>query len=179
MNICFFCSSSDKLSPLFYSEAQEVGRALAKHHLIYGGSNAGMMGAVASAAIKQGGEVTGIITEGLNTKDNQQVGLKDLIICSGLNERKNKLVAMADVFLILPGGFGTLDEALEVLALKQVGETKKPIIFYNCFGFWDSFVELSENLFEQRMVQEDLSQLFKVVSNVSDLVQKLGEFNLS
>ena len=81
---------------------------------------------------------------------------------------------MADVFLILPGGFGTLDEALEVLALKQVGELNKPIIFYNCFGFWDGFFEFSENLFEQRMVLQDLSNLFVKASDSKELKQQLN-----
>ena len=173
MNITFFCSSSDQLAPVFYSEAREIGGALSEHHLIYGGSNAGLMGAVAGASIKKNGTVTGIITEGLNSEANQQLGLKNLIICSGLNERKKRLVEMADLFLILPGGFGTLDEALEVLALKQVGELNKPIIFHNCFDFWDGFFEFSENLYEQKMIPQDLSKLYVKIKNVNELKEYL------
>ncbi len=175
MNITFFCSSSNKLSPVFYSEAKVLGEHLSEHNLIYGGSNCGLMGSVAGGSLAKGGKVIGIITEGLNTDDNQQQGLDQLIVCSGLNERKKQLVDKADVFLILPGGFGTLDEALEVLALKQVGELNKPIIFYNCFGFWDTFFELSQNLHEQRMIPEKLGDLYHVAGNVEELKQLLQE----
>lgn len=176
MKVTFFCSASDKLAPIFYSEAILIGKALAKHSLVFGGSNLGLMGVIATEAIKAGGEVKGIITKGLDQRESKPQGLSELDICDTLIERKTKLIEQADIILVLPGGIGTLDECLGAIAAKQLGEHSKPIILYNCYDYWSGFIEYLELLYEQRMISQNLSDLYKVVSTVEKLNEVLSEY---
>ncbi len=177
MKISFFCSASDKLAPVFYSEANLVGRSLAKYKLIFGGSDLGLMGVVAGEAIKAGGTVKGIITKNLDQKESKPEGLSELVICETLAERKQKLIDEGEVILVLPGGIGTLDECVGALAAKQLGEHDKPIIIYNCYDYWSGFLEYLELLFEQRMILQNLNDLYTVVNTVEKLNEVLGSLS--
>ena len=91
-------------------------------------------------------------------------------------DRKQKLIDQADVILVLPGGIGTLDECLGAIAAKQLGEHSKPIILYNCYDYWSGFIEYLELLYEQRMISQNLSDLYEVVSTVEKLNEVLDGF---
>ena len=175
MRVTCFCSSSDKLAPIFYAEAKAVGQALGvgQYELIYGGSDLGLMGAVASGSLSVGGKVTGINTVLFDQPEHRLSGLKDLIICKDLTERKRKLIDEADVFLALPGGIGTLDEVFEVLAAKQIGEIEASLFLYNADGYWDDILVALENMFHQNMISAGLENLFTLVSTPEELVNSL------
>ena len=121
-SIAVYCGSSAGNNNLFFEEAKNIGKFLAinKIKLIYGGGNLGLMGAVSGAALKNGGEVMGVITSHLVNKEKINEDLSDIHIVESMSERKNKMFNAADAFLILPGGIGTLEEFFEILSWKQL-----------------------------------------------------------
>ena len=132
-SIAVYCGSSAGNNHLYFEEAENIGKFLAnnKIKLIYGGGNLGLMGAVSGAALKNGGEVMGVITSHLVNKEKINEDLSDIHIVESMSERKNKMFNAADAFLILPGGIGTLEEFFEILSWKQLKLHSKDILIYN------------------------------------------------
>ena len=143
-SIAVYCGSSAGNNHLFFEEAENIGKFLAinKIKLIYGGGNLGLMGAVSGAALKNGGEVMGVITSHLVNKEKINDDLSDIHIVESMSERKNKMFNAADAFLILPGGIGTLEEFFEILSWKQLKLHSKDILIYNFNNYED---ELNTN----------------------------------
>jgi uncharacterized protein (TIGR00730 family) len=137
-SIVVFCGSKNGNNPLFETHARLLGNLLAKHkiHLIYGGSNRGLMGAVADGVLSEGGTVTGIIPELLNKWEQQHDRITELIVVENMHTRKHLLYEKADAAIILPGGFGTLDELFEILTWNQLSIHNKPIYLLNSGGFY-------------------------------------------
>ena len=104
-------------------------------HLVYGGARSGLMGAIASSCLSQGGKVTGVMPVSLEKKESIQPGLTELIEVDSLQIRKSKMLSLSDGFIALPGGSGTLDEVFEVITLSQMGVHKKPSAFLDINGF--------------------------------------------
>jgi uncharacterized protein (TIGR00730 family) len=111
-SICVFCASSIGAEPIFLEAAKALGRSIAERgwHLVYGGADVGLMGALADAALSAGGPVTGVIPRALVDREIAHRGLTQLIEVDGMHERKAEMARRADAFLVLPGGLGTLDE---------------------------------------------------------------------
>ncbi|HRJ30597.1 MAG TPA: TIGR00730 family Rossman fold protein [Cyclobacteriaceae bacterium] len=142
MNICVFCGSGVGNNTIYADAARELGELLAfeGHTLVYGGGNIGLMGIVADAVLEKKGHVIGIIPDFLMKKEVGHTGLTQLEIVSSMHERKRRMADLADAFLVLPGGWGTLDETAEILTWKQLGLIQKPIAFLNVDGFYDSLL---------------------------------------
>lgn len=138
-NFAVFCASAHGNDPAFESAAKELGAALAALGigLIYGGSNVGLMHSVADAALAAGGHVTGVIPHVLVDKEVAHRGISELHIVDTMHTRKALMADKADAFLILPGGFGTLEEMFEVLAWQTLGLHSKPVLLLNLNGFYD------------------------------------------
>ena len=136
--ICVFCGSSSGRRPIFGDSAQEIGRLLAEdgHRLVYGGGHVGLMGAVADAALAAGGEVTGVITEHLQTLELAHQGVTELQITTSMHERKARMAAMSDGVIVLPGGFGTLDEMFVILTWNQLGLVSVPVALLDVEGYF-------------------------------------------
>ncbi len=137
--------------------AEQVGECLtrADYELIYGGGDVGLMGALARSVHRHGGRVVGVIPETLREREGIAYGLADaLIVTQTLQERKAVMFARADAFLVLPGGFGTLEEFLEVLTLRQLGYHHKPIVLLNYEGFFDLLLHFFEQLRRQHFVPD-------------------------
>ncbi|MBX2955913.1 MAG: TIGR00730 family Rossman fold protein [Cyclobacteriaceae bacterium] len=142
MNICVFCGSGVGNNTIYADTARELGALLALegHTLVYGGGNIGLMGIVADAVLERKGQVIGIIPDFLMKKEVGHTGLTQLEIVSSMHERKRRMADLADAFLVLPGGWGTLDETAEILTWKQLGLIHQPIAFLNVDGFYDSLL---------------------------------------
>ncbi|NNE11978.1 MAG: TIGR00730 family Rossman fold protein, partial [Ilumatobacter sp.] len=127
--ICVFCGSNPGADPAFAGVAADLGRALATADLglVYGGGRVGLMGVVADAALAAGGEVLGFIPQALVDREVAHTGLTDLIITDSMHTRKAAMADHADGFIALPGGFGTLDEVIEILTWNQIGVIAKPV----------------------------------------------------
>ncbi|WP_375773563.1 TIGR00730 family Rossman fold protein [Archangium gephyra] len=150
--ICVYCSSSDVVEPAWFEVASALGATIGKRgdKLVFGGSNTGLMGAVARATHAQGGEVIGVIPQVMHGTPYVFEQAQELVVTHDLRARKAAMEARADAFVVLPGGFGTLDEALEIIAAKQMHMHRKPIVLVNAKGFWEPLVALFEHLFRER-----------------------------
>jgi uncharacterized protein (TIGR00730 family) len=142
MNICVFCGSGIGHNPTYADAARELGElmALNNHCLVYGGGNIGLMGILADAVLKHNGKVIGIIPDFLMKKEVGHTGITQLEIVPSMHERKRRMADLADHFVVLPGGWGTLDETAEILTWKQLGLIEQPITLLNVNGFFDSLL---------------------------------------
>lgn len=176
-SVCVYCGSSNHVDEIYKETARKVGQAIARHklRLVYGGGHVGLMGLVADAALAEGGEVIGIIPEHIRAHEVQHKGLSQLIVVNDMHTRKNMMVEKADAFVVLPGGFGTLDESFEVLTWKQLALHNKPIIIYNAGGFWTPLLALIEHLIVKGFAPQNNRTIFKVVDTVDDLFAALSK----
>jgi uncharacterized protein (TIGR00730 family) len=141
--ICVFCGASPGSRPAYLDFAREVGRGLAERGigLVYGGGRVGLMGAIADAALDAGGEVTGVIPQGLVDRELAHPGLTELRIVGTLHERKAAMAELADAFIGLPGGLGTLEELAEVTSWAQLQLHAKPIGLLSTDDYWRSLLD--------------------------------------
>ena len=141
-SVCVFCASSNGAEPIFLEEAKALGRSIAGRgwQLVYGGADVGLMGALADAALSDGGVVTGVIPRALADREIAHRGLTQLIEVDSMHERKAEMARRADAFLVLPGGLGTLDELCEILTWALLGIHDKPVVLINIAGYWDAFL---------------------------------------
>jgi uncharacterized protein (TIGR00730 family) len=144
--VAVYCGSAGGSDPIYLAEARALGEAIAAAGLglVYGGANAGLMGAVADAALAAGAEVIGVLPDVLAGKEIAHSGLTRLELVSTMHERKARMAHLADAFLILPGGYGTLEELFEVVTWAQLRLHAKPVILINTNGllaFLDGAVE--------------------------------------
>ncbi len=139
MRICVFCGSSFGARPSYEAAAQVLGETLAQRGigLVYGGSSVGLMGAVADACLDAGGDVIGVLPEALADLEIAHDGLTELRIVVSMHERKKQMADLSDVFIALPGGIGTLEEAFEVWTWSQLGIHQKAIGLLNVDGYFD------------------------------------------
>jgi uncharacterized protein (TIGR00730 family) len=143
-SICVFCGSSLGQRAEYVGTAQELGRALAREEitLIYGGGNLGLMGAVADACMENGGQVIGVIPRALLDREHGHHGLTRLEVVESMHQRKARMAELADGFIALPGGFGTLEELVEMLTWAQLGIHEKPVAIVDTLGFFSPLVDM-------------------------------------
>jgi hypothetical protein len=140
--VCVFCGSSLGSDPAFAAAARSLGALLAREGIgiVYGGARAGLMGAVADAALAGGGEVIGVLPRALKERELAHEGLTQLHVVGTMHERKALMTDLSDAFVALPGGFGTLDEFCEVLTGAQLGIHDKPCGLMNIGGYFDGLL---------------------------------------
>lgn len=138
LTICVYCGANAGADPDFERTARALGAAIAERgdRLVYGGGRVGLMGTVADAAIAAGGEVIGIIPKDMVDREVGHSGLTELIQTDSMHERKANMERLADAFIALPGGFGTLDESMEMLTWNQIGYVQKPVVFLDVNEYW-------------------------------------------
>jgi uncharacterized protein (TIGR00730 family) len=177
MKICVFCSSSGALARPYYEAARQFGEGIAQrsHMLIYGGADVGLMGEVAHAVANGGGYVIGVMPEILKDKRISYTGADEMIVTRDMRERKAEMASRADAFVALPGGFGTLEELLEVLTLRQLAAHTKPIILLNTCHFYDPLIGFFENLYRQRFAHP-VREFYFVAAEVQDVFSYLDTY---
>jgi hypothetical protein len=175
-SVCVFCGSAQGVFEEHMSAASSLGTALADRgiQLVYGGARVGLMGAVADAALARGGRVVGIMPRELERYEVAHQGLSELIWTADLHERKRQMAERAEAFIILPGGYGTLEEALEVISWKQMRMHDKPIVLLDTRGFFQPFVALAESVVRHGFAYARADALFTVVSRAEELLPALG-----
>lgn len=138
MRLCLYCGSNAGTKFLFAEAAEQLGAALARRNigLVYGGGHVGLMGIAADSALAAGGEVIGVITEQLQRAEVAHRGLSSLEVVTSMHERKARMAELADGFIVLPGGFGTIDEFAEMLTWNQLGILAKPVVILDIDGYW-------------------------------------------
>lgn len=177
-NICVFCSSSDDLDQKYYKIAEEMGELIAKnsYNLIHGAGTIGLMGAIMKSAAKHGSKVTGVVPERLNRKNIVSDEFQNLIITHDMKDRKEYMRSNATAFITLPGGFGTLEEILEVITLKQLKYHNKPIVIVNSFGYFDRLIDQFSYMFETGFALKSYKLLYFVANTPNDAIEYLKNY---
>ena len=136
--ICVFCGSSSGSDPVFVNAALSLGATIANdgHRLVYGGGHVGLMGVVADAALAAGGSVTGVMTEQLVAAEVAHRGLTELEVTATMHARKARMAELSDGVIVLPGGFGTLDETFEMITWNQLGLVAVPVVFLDVNSYF-------------------------------------------
>ena len=174
--VCVFCSSSDVVEQIYKSEAQKLGEILANESitLVYGGAKVGMMGIIAKTMIDQQGHVIGVIPELINNHNLAENSVSELIVTEDMKSRKAKMADLADAFIALPGGFGTLEELVEVITLKQLGYHHKPIVIVNTNGFYDGLLEFMHHSIAERFMGSNHLKMWSVVDEPEDVLDAIN-----
>jgi uncharacterized protein (TIGR00730 family) len=172
LSVCVFCSSAGGLPEVYRAAARDLGAELAQrgHRLVYGGGNVGLMGEVARAVHAHGGTVVGVIPQGLVDRELAYDPADELLVTTTMRERKAEMDARADAFVALPGGFGTLEELLEVLTLRQLRLHDRPIVLVNVAGYWDPFLSMVADMVDQGFAPLGEGVLFQVAKTPSEAV---------
>jgi uncharacterized protein (TIGR00730 family) len=154
-SICVFCGANPGEDPAFTAAALELGAALAAggHQLVYGGGRVGLMGVLADAAIAGNGTVIGFIPQALVDREVAHLGITELVVTETMHTRKAAMCDRADGFIALPGGYGTLDEVLEILTWNQIGSIAKPVVFLDVGGYYDSLFRFLDDSVEAGLVK--------------------------
>ena len=177
--ICVFSSSSNAVAPAFFAVAAELGAWIGRRGdtLVYGGATVGLMGAVARAVHTHGGRVVGVIPEIFHAKGLAYEDADELLVVKDLRARKAAMEERADVFIALPGGFGTLEEMLEILTLKQIHTHSKPLIFLNPNGFYQPLLDLFERIYAERFARPESRELYFVAPDVASAFSYLDAYH--
>jgi uncharacterized protein (TIGR00730 family) len=171
-SLAVFCGSKAGNDPLFCEHARELGFLLAEKNitLIYGGSNKGIMGAIANAVLEKNGKVIGIIPKILNEWEHQHPGITELHETEDMHSRKRMLYEKCDAALILPGGYGTMDELFEMLTWNQLNIHDKKIIILNTSGFYDHLISHLKTMEEQNFLYNEITGRLTVISSPHELM---------
>lgn len=153
--VCVFLGSNPGTKPDYLKAAQDMGAELARRGItcVYGGSNVGLMGALANATLAAGGEVIGVIPEALQRKEIAHTGLSEQHVVGSMHERKALMAELSDGFIALPGGMGTLEELCEILTWAQLGFHKKPCGLLDVDGYYASLCTFLDNAVCQGFIQ--------------------------
>lgn len=173
--VCVYCSSSAAVDPRYAAAARTLGEGLAArgHVLVWGGAKVGSMGEV-SAAARAGGAVTvGIIPEAMQAREIADHDADELVVTTNMAARKGEMARRSDAFVVLPGGFGTLEELLEQLTLRILGFHRKPIVLVDVEGFWAPLLALFEHLYEERFAGRDAAAAYVVAEGPAEALAVL------
>lgn len=173
-----FCASSLGNDTIFQDYAYEVGKTLAKQNIavVYGGASVGLMGAVADGALENGGEVIGVFPTFMNDKEIAHQELTELIKVETMHERKKIMNDLSDGVMVLPGGFGTLDECFEMLTWGQLGLHQKPMGLLNVNGYFDSLLQFIQHTVDCGLLKESNQKMLLVSDSITDLLQQMKEY---
>lgn len=176
-SIAVFCGSKSGSNPLFEEHTKRLGKILAENkvQIIYGGGNKGLMGAVANAAIAHQGNVIGIMPEILKDWEHHHMGLSELLIVDSMHTRKKLLYEKCEAAIILPGGYGTLDEVFEILTWNQLKIHKRDIFFLNTAGFYAPLLAHIENMRETGFLYEDEELKITVLNEPEEMLPFLSD----
>ena len=178
--ICVFCASSSAVAPTYFRAANELGTKLAERGdtLVYGGGNIGLMGELAVACHRGGGRVVGVIPDSLKDKELAYEQADELIVTQDMRDRKTHMERRSDAFIALPGGFGTLEELLEIITLRQLNYHDKPIVVVNLDGFYDRLFELFEQFIESRFAKSKHRRNFAAAADVDSALGMIDQYLL-
>lgn len=177
-SLCIFCGSSSGSRPEYSAAARQLGSELVSRDitLVYGGSNIGIMRAIADTVLQMGGRAIGVMPQQLIDKEVAHKGLTALHIVNSMSERKERMACLSDAFIALPGGIGTLDELFEVMTWNQLGLIDKPIALLNTCGYWDGLVRFLDNMVVEKFVRPEHRNNLLLDHNPVHLLDRLSIF---
>lgn len=171
--IAVFCGSADGAAPEYLATARELGRRIAekKYGLVYGGATVGTMGAIADATLAAGGEVVGVIPDLIMNLEIGHRGLTELNIVRTMHERKALMASRADAFVALPGGYGTMDELIEIVTWAQLRLHAKPCALVNVCGYYDGLLAFLDTAVEQGFIKRENRGLVQVARDATEALE--------
>jgi len=180
-SVAVFCASSSGDRPELISLARDLGEHLASQNIttIFGGSDAGLMGVVADAALSQGGRVIGVYPENTFSRDVRHRGEIELHLVSSMHARKSAMFDLADAAVALPGGLGTLDEVVELLLWTQLGIHQLPLVLLDVATFWNKFIEFLDEAVSYGLLNREFRNSLERVTDPNLVIEVLGRLTKS
>ncbi|WP_080778228.1 LOG family protein [Chryseobacterium phocaeense] len=177
-SITVFCGSSFGSDDIYKEQAILLGQTLAKQNirLIYGGADVGLMGAVADGALQENGKVIGVLPHFLQSKEIAHKNLTELVIVETMHERKTKMNDLCEGVIVLPGGYGTLEEFFEMITWAQLGLHKKPIGILNIDGFYDDLIQLVQTMVDKGFLKQVNRDMLLVSENIDELLEMMRNY---
>jgi uncharacterized protein (TIGR00730 family) len=177
-SVCVFCGSRDGNNPAYVAAARETGRAIARRgwKLVYGGGHVGLMGALADAALAEGGEVIGVMPRALLTREIAHPGITRLHLVTSMHRRKALMSSLSDGFLTLPGGYGTLEEFFETLTWAQLGLHTKPCALLDVAGYWDPLLAMIDTVIGAGFVPAQHRRLILEGEDANALLDRMAKY---
>jgi len=175
MRICVYCASSAKIDKVYFDAAERLAAAFAKAgvEVVYGGGAAGLMGVLADTTLKHGGKIKGILPKFMVDVEWEHKGVSDMIMTETMHERKARFLEDVDALAALPGGSGTLEELLEAITLKRLGQFTKPIIILNTKGYYNPLLEMFEKAVKENFMKEIHLEMWKVVNEPEEVLDAI------
>jgi uncharacterized protein (TIGR00730 family) len=175
--ICVYCGSNSGIRSEYLESAIQLGKFLAEQEieLVYGGAKVGLMGAVATAAINNGGKVIGVMPEPF-IKNFSHNSLTELYAVPTMHERKKTMFDLSDGFIALPGGMGTIEEIFEILTWGQLGFHEKPCGLLNVCGYFDNMLKFVEHSINQQFVKQEYQSMILVESEIKNLLVQFENY---
>lgn len=177
-SVALFCGSASGSQPEYAEMAREFGKRLAQKQitLYYGGGCIGLMGEAAKGAMENGGKVIGVSPEFFKKGEVLAEDITELIIVDNMSERKQLMERESDAFVILPGGYGTMDELFEVITDAQLGLHFKPVVIFNINGYYDALVALLERFCEDGFLRPFHRGLLSVANTIDEIFVQLDQY---
>ena len=176
--ICVYCGSSPGRRPIYARAAKELAGVLVRHELelVYGGADKGIMGVIADAVLEQGGKVHGVIPQMLLEKEIAHQGLTELHVVASMHARKTMMAALSDGFIALPGGFGTLEEIIEIVTWGQLHFHDKPCGLLNVEGYFDHLLAWLDHASQEGFLRQENRDMILVDEDPAGLVQQFERY---
>ncbi len=176
MDITVYLGADGGNDPAFARAVRELGAWIGRtgNRLVYGGSKAGLMGELATAALGAGGEVTGVEPQFFIDSDAQLPGLTQLIVTDDIPERRRKMIELGEAFIAFPGGTGTLDEISEIISLVCLDRLSAPCILYNLNGYYDHLRALLDHMIENGLSTAERQRGIYFARNLDEIAELLG-----
>jgi hypothetical protein len=176
--VTIFCASSNKISANFYAATEALARILTENGIgvVYGGGKVGLMGRLAETIRKENGNIVGVLPEFMRSLNWHNPDISELIWTKHMAERKQILIEQTDAVICLPGGYGTLDELLEVISLKQLGQFLKPIVILNTDGYFDPLLQMFNKMHDENFIREMHLEIWRSVKLPEEVLPAILNF---
>lgn len=175
-SVCVYCGSSSGVDESYKEAARHLGEIFVREdvRLVYGGGDVGLMGIIADSVMNNGGKVTGYIPQYLNEFEKAHTGISELFIVDSMHERKRLMFERSDAFVILPGGFGTLDEICEIITWRQLRLHSKPIVFVDINHYWSAlFATFVDHMIAEKFVRPEHKRFYSIVEDLEGVLPAL------
>lgn len=177
MRICVYCASSAKIDEIYFEATERLAKILVNSgvQVIYGGGGHGLMGKLADTVLAQGGQIKGIMPQFMNEVEWAHKNVTDFEFTNTMHERKAKFLENIDALIALPGGTGTLEELLEAITLKRLGQFTKPIIILNTNGYYDPLIQMLERCVEEKFLRPIHAEMWTFVHQPEEVMSAINQ----
>lgn len=177
MRICIYCASSAKIDEIYFEATERLAKILVNSgvQVIYGGGGHGLMGKLADTVLAHGGQIKGIMPQFMNEVEWAHKNVTDFEFTKTMHERKAKFLENIDALIALPGGTGTLEELLEAITLKRLGQFTKPIIILNTNGYYDPLILMLKRCVEEKFLRPIHAEMWTFVHQPEEVMSAINQ----